>query len=116
MTAHQPISGYLTPQDVQRAHHVGLRRGTINKIVAQVADLTCLPAKEIMGRSRKAPIAQARFLCWFVARQQGMTLHQIARAFGRDHTTILHGIQREEAARAALKAADMTDRIGRAAA
>lgn len=113
MTAHQPISGYLTPQDVQRAHHVGLRRSTINEIVAQVADLTCLSAKEIMGRSRKAPITQARFLCWFVARQQGMTLHQIARAFGRDHTTILHGIQREEAARAD---ADMIDRINRRAA
>ena len=46
-----------------------------------------------MGKSRKAPIAQARFLVWFVARQQGMTLQQIARAFDRDHTTILHGIR-----------------------
>lgn len=105
MTAHSSITGFLTPQDVQRAQNVGLRRGTINEIVAQVAELTCLPAKDIMGRSRKAPIAQARFLVWFVARQQGMTLQQIARAFGRDHTTILHGIQREEAARNAEVAA-----------
>ena len=102
MTAHQPITGYLTPQDVQRAHHVGLRRGTINEIVAQVADLTCLPATEIMGRSRKAPIAQARHLVWLVAQRQGMSLTQIGRAFDRDHTTVLHGIRQENLRRSCV--------------
>ena len=99
MTAQQSITGYLTPEDKARAGVIGLRRGKINEIVQQVSDFTCISVKDIMGKSRKAPIARARFLCWFVARQQGMTLQQIARAFGRDHTTILHGIQREEAAR-----------------
>ena len=88
-----------------RAGVIGLRRGKINEIVQQVSDFTCISVKDIMGKSRKAPIAQARFLVWFVARQQGMTLQQIARAFDRDHTTILHGIQREEAARNAKVAA-----------
>lgn len=99
MTNQSTITGYLTPEDVARAGVIGLRRGKISDIVQQVSDLTCISAKDIMGKSRKAPIAQARFLVWFVARQQGMTLQQIARTFDRDHTTILHGIQREEAAR-----------------
>lgn len=105
MTAQSPITGYLTPEDVARAGVIGLRRGKINEIVQQVSEFTCISVKDIMGKSRKAPVAQARFLVWFVARQQGMTLHQIARAFERDHTTILHGIQREEAARRTEEAA-----------
>lgn len=99
MTAQSQITGYLTPEDVARAGVIGLRRGKINEIVQQVSDLTCISVKDIMGKSRKAPITKARHLVWFVARQQGMTLQQIARAFDRDHTTVLHGIQREEAAR-----------------
>ena len=105
MTNQSPITGYLTPEDVARAGAIGLRRGKINEIVQQVSEFTCISVKDIMGKSRKAPIAQARFLVWFVARQQGMTLQQIARAFDRDHTTILHGIQREEAARRMEEAA-----------
>lgn len=105
MTDQSPITGYLTPEDVARAGVIGLRRGKINEIVQQVSEFTCISVKDIMGKSRKAPITQARHLVWFVARQQGMTLQQIARAFDRDHTTILHGIQREEAARRTEEAA-----------
>ena len=50
------------------------------------------------------------------ARKSAELRYGFHRNHGRDHTTILNGIQREEAARAALKAADMTDRIGRKAA
>lgn len=99
MTNQSPITGCLTPEDVARAGVIGLRRGKINEIVQQVSDFTCISVKDIMGKSRKAPIAHARFLIWFIAHREGLSLQQIARAFDRDHTTIHHGIRFEEARR-----------------
>ena len=99
MTAQQPITGYLTPEDMARAQFIGMRRKTIDEITAQVSDLTGVSVKELMSKRRTERIAHARFLIWFIAQREGMSLMQIARAFDRDHTTILHGIQREEEAR-----------------
>lgn len=99
MTAQSPITGYLTPEDVARAQFVGMRRTVINDITAQVSDLTGIAVKDLLGKSRLRRIAHARFLIWFIASRQGLTLQQIARAFDRDHTTILHGIRFEEARR-----------------
>ena len=105
MTAQSQITGYLTPEDMARAQFVGMRRGTITDITAQVSDITGIAVKDLLGKSRMRRIAHARFLIWFIAHREGLTLQQIARAFDRDHTTILHGIQREEAARIAEEAA-----------
>lgn len=99
MTAQSQITGHLTPADVERAYSVGLRRGTINEITLQVSDLTGVSVKDLKSKRRTDRIARARFLIWFIAHREGMSLMQIARAFDRDHTTILHGIQREQAAR-----------------
>ena len=103
MTAHNPISSYLTPEDVARAERISpkLRRATVKGIAAHVSDLTGIPVDMILGTSRKANVKAARHLTWFIARQQGMSLPQIAAASGHDHSTVLHGIRREEEARKA---------------
>ena len=99
MTAQQPITGYLTPEDMARARFIGMRRKTIDEITAQVSDLTGVSVRELMSKRRTERIAHARFLIWFIAQREGMSLMQIARAFDRDHTTIRHGIRFEEARR-----------------
>lgn len=93
----EPVSGYLSPDDIDRLSRV--TGGTVQKIVREVSASSGIPVDDLLGRSRKPHIAQARFLCWYVAREHGMSLQQIGRAFGRDHSTIVHGIQREAAAR-----------------
>ena len=57
-----------------------------------VADAFRVPAEMLLGRSRLAHIAKARFALWLVLRDQGLTKRQIARAFHRrDSGTIRHG-------------------------
>ena len=57
-----------------------------------VADAFRVPAEMLLGRSRLAHIAKARFALWLVLRDQGLTKRQIARAFRRrDSGTIRHG-------------------------
>ena len=104
MTNQSQITGYLTPEDVARAQFVGMRRTAINDITAQVSDLTGIAVKDLLGKSRLRRIAHARFLIWFIASREGLTLRQIARSFDRDRTTIHHGIQFEAARRAEVAA------------
>lgn len=57
-----------------------------------VADAFRVPAEMLLGRSRLAHIAKARFGLWLVLRDQGLTKRQIATAFRRrDSGTIRHG-------------------------
>lgn len=104
MTSHTPVTGYLTPEDMARAQFVGMRRTAINDITAQVSDLTGIAVKDLLGKSRLRRIAHARFLIWFIAHREGLSIRNIAKAFDRDHTTIHHGIQFEEARRAEVAA------------
>lgn len=72
---------------------------------------------EFMGPSRVMPMAAVRQACFALIRQhEGRSYAQIGRAFGgRDHTTIMHGIQahqdrvREQPQFAALCAAIEAD-------
>lgn len=59
-----------------------------------------LTIDELRSTARRKDIVRARHECFYLMRyevpwigQQGMSLHAIARQFGRDHTTILHGIR-----------------------
>lgn len=109
MSAHSNIAGPI------HGPYAAPRR-SVRAIAADVSDKTGIPLALILDHSRRAEIVRARWLVWAIARGQGFSLPQIARATGHNHTSVLHALRRMEAARAALKAADMTDRIGRAAA
>ena len=69
------------------------------RIVELVAERSRLSPKALVGPSRVANIAQARHLAMYLARQTGVTLVEIGRHFGgRDHTTVMHGCEKIEAA------------------
>lgn len=70
---------------------------TVAQIIAKVARDADLSPADILGRSRRAPIAAARQEAMLRARElTGQSLPQIGRAFGRDHKTVLSGCRAAE--------------------
>jgi chromosomal replication initiator protein len=66
-------------------------------IVQATSDVMQIPADDIKGPGRAAPVALARAVAMFVARElTDQSLPQIGRYFGRDHTTVIHAIRRIE--------------------
>ena len=47
---------------------------------------------EVAGRDREPRVSRARQAVWSLLEMRGMSRSAIARAFGRDHTTVVHGI------------------------
>jgi len=73
-------SRILTPQD----------------IISTTASYFAITPTELTGPSRKQPLAQRRQIAMYLCRElTDMSLPKIGRAFnGRDHTTVLHAIER----------------------
>jgi chromosomal replication initiation ATPase DnaA len=59
---------------------------------AVAAEHGVLPS-ELRGPSRFAQFIEPRRRVWAELRERGYSLSQIGRFFGRDHTTIMHGIR-----------------------
>ena len=53
-----------------------------------------IPFEEIMGRSRKAEVVMARQVWWWFLRDLSFGYSEIGRMFGRDHSTVIHGVNR----------------------
>lgn len=51
----------------------------------------------LLGTTRRTEVTDARHVMWWVLRARGMSLPEIGRAVGRDHTTILRGCQKVDA-------------------
>lgn len=92
----------LSPEAVAACNAVfAQNRHTVHQIIDAVAEATGIPAKRILGTNRDAPTARARQIVMYEARQAGLSYPQIARAMGKDHTTIIHGVRAEEQRRGA---------------
>ena len=92
MTIHPTIT--LTEAD--RAIIAAIKdRATTLAIAKQVSAETGVRLADIMGRSRLAYLCRIRELIWFIAHENGASLAQIGRVFGRDHTTVMSGIRNE---------------------
>lgn len=63
----------------------------LSAILAAVESGTSISRDELKGRSRHREPARARMLAMYLARElTPLSLPQIGRYFGRDHTTVLH--------------------------
>ena len=71
---------------------------TIEDIVRKVSQATRITEKDIVGKSRKKEIAQARQTAMYLCRTLlDISLNNIGIYFGgRDHTTVIHAIRRTE--------------------
>lgn len=92
----------LSPETIAACQAVlNQHKGTVAKIVDAVSEQTGIPARLILSPRKDAPIARARQIVMYEARQHGLSLTQIGNAMGRDHTTIRHGIAAEKKRRVA---------------
>lgn len=88
----------LAPDEAARARTIGLsERQSLTAIVQAVAEASGIPAKAIRGHDRSASSVAARHLVWWIAhRREGIAMNAIAKAWGADHTSVRHGILRED--------------------
>lgn len=66
---------------------------TISEVVAASAWLFCLPPSAVLGRRRYRRYLRARYAVYMALRRRGNTYGQIGRWLGRDHTTIMNGVE-----------------------
>jgi len=69
---------------------------TIEEILVAVARHYSVDEAELLGRSRRKEVAQARQMVMYLAREEtNASLPKIGQALGgRDHTTVIHGIDK----------------------
>jgi chromosomal replication initiator protein len=79
---------------------IGLRKSsaTTNDVIDAVSEAFRVSLQELSGRSRKREISTPRQVAMYLLREEtGASLVDIGRTLGgRDHTTILHGIEKIE--------------------
>ena len=68
---------------------------TVEDVVRRVSEVSNVPEKEIVGKSRKMEIAEARQISMYLCRKLiGTSLNNIGVYFGgRDHTTVMHAVK-----------------------
>lgn len=72
-------------------------------ICAQVAARHKVPTQAILSKRRPRHIANARWEFWYLLRTElGWSYPRIAAFTGHDHTSVMHGVRRYEAAKKAL--------------
>jgi chromosomal replication initiator protein len=78
---------------------------TVEDVVRRVSELSNVSEKEIVGRSRKMEIAEARQVSMYLCRNIiGTSLNNIGVYFGgRDHTTVMHAVKKIDAKKAKNK-------------
>jgi hypothetical protein len=68
-----------------------------HRIAAVVSREFGIPVCQIMGTSRIPATACARHVVWWVMRMKfGKSYAEVGRAFGRDHTSVINGMNRIE--------------------
>lgn len=70
----------------------------VDVIVRATCDAHGLSLAALIGRSRSASLVRARHVAMYVARETlGASYPEIGRAFRRDHTSVMHGVERASA-------------------
>jgi chromosomal replication initiator protein len=69
---------------------------TSDSIISTVIQYYELPRSELLGPSRRQPLARQRQIAMYICREQtGLSLPRIGAAFGgRDHTTVMHAVEK----------------------
>jgi chromosomal replication initiator protein len=72
--------------------------GTLRQVLEVVADAYCVTVEALLRPDRSQAAVLPRWMAMYLARTTlGLSLPQIGRQMGRDHSTVLHGVRRIEA-------------------
>jgi chromosomal replication initiator protein len=79
----------------ERAGKTNMGDLTVEDVVRRVSEVSNVPEKDIVGKSRKMEIAEARQISMYLCRKIiGTSLNNIGVYFGgRDHTTVMHAVK-----------------------
>lgn len=101
MTKHREITGILTQSELDACGEAAEMNSSevLRSVVHAVAEATGISAREIYGRDRSAHVSRARQIVMLAANERGVSLSEIGRSLGRDHTTVAHGVAAERARR-----------------
>jgi chromosomal replication initiation ATPase DnaA len=86
----------LTDEDVNFIFSGRLDRPTVRSIAESVSEKTHIPLDDLLGYTKRQPVARARQFVMWKANKAGHSLAAIGRALNRDHTTIRHGVREIE--------------------
>lgn len=100
------INDYVATMEVQLSHMLSKKvtvwidveewkQGDIGNIASIVSDTLGVALSDMIMKNRKIDVSEARQLCWLLLQRKcALSLSAIGRYFGgRDHTTILYGIE-----------------------
>ena len=71
-------------------------RDIITPLVAQVCGERGMAVKDILGHCRTKRVTDARHWVFYEAHKRGIPYAEIGRLMNRDHTTVIHGVAKEE--------------------
>ena len=81
----------------QRAEAAGAASPTLEQIQTAVCEVCGLSRQELLSSRRSTRVSHARQLAMYLARElTPLSLSEIARAFDRDHTTVIHALRAVE--------------------
>jgi len=66
------------------------------EIIRLCATLFAVPVEDIMSPKRNQRIVEARFAFYAALRMRGWSYPRIGKFLGRDHATVMYGVQRAE--------------------
>lgn len=70
------------------------RSETCSQAIGAAAAAFGVDVDQVLGGGRTRPVAEARIVAMATAHCAGATPHEIAQAFGRDHSTVHHAVRR----------------------
>lgn len=84
--------GYIlhVPRTVSAAH-----KELVLHLSGDLEDETGIASAEIRGRARGRYVSAARRLLYLRLWREGLSIAEVGRATGRDHTTIIFGLKKE---------------------
>ncbi|MFL5869571.1 MAG: chromosomal replication initiator protein DnaA [Solirubrobacterales bacterium] len=95
----EPLSPPVVSRALDRsAHDRAASARTASPSLTEIQDAVCavcgLSREELLSQRRSAKVSHARQLAMYLGRElTSMSLAEIARAFDRDHTTVLHALR-----------------------
>ncbi len=91
------ISPYVAPG----LKGIDLHRMVLNsrtykgQIYRKVVAVFGIEYEDLFSKKKRKPIAEARFMCFYILRIYfGWLYKKIGKEFGKDHTTIMHGVNK----------------------
>ncbi len=93
-----PEFHWLTSDEVKQAR--ALWKDCVDNqlygLINELSEASGFSIAQLTGMGRSHALTRARFLGYAICRKRGYSLPQIAKAFHRDHTTIIHGLRVHE--------------------